>query len=257
MVQTHPQIMTDERTTAYLLEELTEEEAEQFEEQCFAQPEWPSVELDSAEADLIEAYVRNELPPDRKQRFEENYLTTAAREERVLLARSFLRVACTADPRKVTWMEWVKDFFTVQLLTPRYATIAATLVLSLALLFWVSRPFTPQTFKDVNLAFVSQDQTRGSSTALTAKITLPLNADALRFSLTLPEPTPEGTTYSVRWENVKGPLGTLETIDSKDPKFLTVIIPAHALTPGQYTLKLFRKNQDRTEQIGNAFFDVE
>ncbi len=260
MGETSFTIMTDERTTAYLLEELTEEEAEQFEEQCFAQPEWPGVELDAAEADLIEAYVRNELPPDRKQRFEEKYLTTAAREERVLLARSFLRVACTADPQKVTWMDWVKDFFTVQLLTPKYATVAATLVLSLALLFWtMSRPFTPQTFKDVNLAYVSEDQTRGSSTALTPKITLPLNADALRFSLTLPEPTPIGATYSVRWENVKGPLGTLETIDWKDPKSLTVIIPANDLTPGQYTLKVLRKDPNGTEQPvkANYFFDVE
>ena len=40
--------MTDERTREYLLEELTELEAEQFEEQCFAQPEWPASELESA-----------------------------------------------------------------------------------------------------------------------------------------------------------------------------------------------------------------
>jgi hypothetical protein len=246
--------MTDERTTAYLLEELTEEEAEQFEEQCFSQPEWPSVDLDSAEDDLIEAYVRNELTPDRHQRFEEKYLTTTAREERVLFARSFLRVACTDNSRRLTWMQRVKAFFTVQLMTPRYATIAATLVVSLALMsWWVSRPFTPQTFKDLNLAFVSEDRTRGSSTALTPEITLPLNADALRISLTLPEPTPKGADYSVRWENVKGPLGTLQITESK-AKSLTVVIPADDLTPGQYTLKLLRKNPDGTQQPGGSCY---
>jgi hypothetical protein len=250
--------MTDERITAYLLEELTEEEAEQFEEQCFSQPEWPGVELDSAEDDLIEAYVRNELTPERKQRFEENYLITTAREDRVLLARSFLRVVCTNDPQKVTWKERLKAFFTVQLLTPRYTSIAAVLVVSVALLFWsVKRPFTPQTFKDVNLPFVSEDQTRGSSTAPTPIITLPLNVDALRISLPLPEPTPEGATYSVQWENVKGPLGTLKTIDLKDPKSLTVIIPADDLSPGQYTLKVFRKDPNGKEQTVTYFFDVE
>jgi hypothetical protein len=249
--------MTDERITAYLLEELTEQEAEQFEEQCFSQPEWPGVELDSAEDDLIEAYVRNELTPDRKQRFEENYLITTAREDRVLLARSFLRVVCTVDPRKVTWLERLKAFFTVQLLTPRYATIAATMVVSVALLsWWVSRPLTPQTFKDVNLGYISEGQTRGSSTAPTQKITLPLNADALRISLELPEPTPEGATYSVRWENVKGPLGTLQIVESK-AKSLTVVIPANDLPRGQYTLKLLTKDPSGKEQTVTYFFDIE
>ena len=69
--------MTDERTTAYLLDELPEHEAEQFEEQCFSQPEWPDVELQSAEDDLIHAYIKNQLSPERRRRFEENYLTTA------------------------------------------------------------------------------------------------------------------------------------------------------------------------------------
>jgi len=103
--------MTDERAAAYLLEELTEREAEQFEEQCFAQPEWPAIDLDAAEDDLIEAYVCNELSPDRQQRFEKYYLTTGAREERVLLARSFLRVVCSADPPKPSWMDRVRVFW--------------------------------------------------------------------------------------------------------------------------------------------------
>jgi len=107
------------------------------------------------------------------------------------------------------------------------------------------------------LAYVSQERATRSSTAPTPKLTQPLNADALRVSLTLPEPTPEGATYSVRWENVKGPLGTLQT-ESK-AKSLTVVIPADDLIPGQYTLKLLRKNQDGTEQPvdGGYFFDIE
>ena len=251
--------MNDERTTAYLLEELSEEEAEQFERQCFSESEWPDIDLESAEEDLIEAYVRNELPPDRHQRFENYYLTTTAREERVLLARSFLRVVCSPDPPKETWMEWLRSAFDFPSLVPKFAPVAAILILGVAsLLWWPSRPLTPQTFKDLNLAYVSQERTTRSSTAPTPKLTLPLNADALRVSLTLPEPTPEGATYIVRWENVKGPLGTLQIEESK-AKSLTVVIPAEDLIPGQYTLKLLRKNQDGTEQIvgGGYFLDIE
>jgi len=57
-------LMTDEHIIAYLLQELNEEEAEHFEEQCFAQEKWPA-ELDSVEQDLIDAYLRNELSKDR------------------------------------------------------------------------------------------------------------------------------------------------------------------------------------------------
>src|SRR5215210_4154430 len=82
--------MTDENIIAYLLEELPDEDAEQFEDACFAEESWPS-RLDLAEEDLIDAYLRNELTPERRQRFERNYLTTPAREERVILAAALLR----------------------------------------------------------------------------------------------------------------------------------------------------------------------
>jgi anti-sigma factor RsiW len=40
---------------------------------------------------LIDAYLRNELTPERRQRFEQNYLTTEARRERVAMAAALLR----------------------------------------------------------------------------------------------------------------------------------------------------------------------
>src|SRR5215510_12492045 len=99
--------MTDEHITAYLLEELSAEESEKFEEQCFLQDEWPA-ELDAVERDLIDAYLRNELTSARKRRFEERYLTTDARKARVLVAKSFHEALCPPAPK---WREWLKDFF--------------------------------------------------------------------------------------------------------------------------------------------------
>src|SRR5215208_6492007 len=101
--------MTDEHITAYLLRELTQEEAERFEEQCFGEEEWPA-DLDSAEQELVDAYVRNELSRDRRQRFEKNYLTTDTRKARVLTAQSFLHVVCPARPQKVTFREKLQAF---------------------------------------------------------------------------------------------------------------------------------------------------
>ena len=250
--------MTDERITAYLLQELSAREAEQFEEQCFAQPEWPAGDLETAEDDLIEAYVRKKLSRKQRRRFEKYYLTSTAREDRVLLARSFLRVVCSAEPPKPTWIDQFRDVWNSQPLVLKYGSVAMVLILSLVLLIWPIKPhFAPQTFANLNLTIATENRSQGPSTA-PQKIKLPLGADALRVSLTLPEPTPAGAAYSVQWENAKGPLKTL-AIESQNANSMNVVIPADELVPGRYALKLVRKNQAGTEEriTGSYFFDVE
>lgn len=247
--------MTHERIIAYLLEELSEREAEQFEEECLALPEWPSDDLESAEHDLIEAYIHNELSPDRHRRFEDKYLITAARKDDVLLARSFARVVESADPPKVTWIDRFCEFCRDQRVRPKFATAAIILFLGVGLLLW---SIAPPTFANLELTIISEDRSQDASTAQIEKVTLPLGKDALRISLILPEPTPEGATYSVQWETAKGPLKTL-AIESQDDKSIKVVIPAEDLVPARYALKLLRKNRDGTEQRvnGSYFFDVE
>ena len=168
--------MTDERTKAYLLQELTEREAEQFEEECFTQPVWPAGELESAEDDLIEAYVRKELSPEQQRRFEKYYLTTTAREDRVLLARSFMRVVCSTEPAKPTWLDQLRNLWNTQPLKLKYASAAIVFILSGALLMWSIKPHsTPQTFANLNLTIASENRSQGESTA-PQKIKLPLGA---------------------------------------------------------------------------------
>ena len=250
--------MTEERITAYLLDELPQHEAEQFEEECFAQQEWPELELEAAEEDLIQAYIKNELSPERRRRFEENYLTTTAREEKVLLARSFLRVVCPAG--QPTWTQRLFSFlksmiFAPHFAVPRFATTVLTLGLIAALLWFVYPPKRPQTFAHLNLT-ISFD-TRAASNQV-QNISLPLAEDALRISMALPEPAPPGATYRVQWEDVKGPLEDLE-IEKQDTNSVSVIIPANKLTRGQYSFKLFRRDPDGTETraSGNYYFNVE
>ncbi len=249
--------MNDERTIAYLLDELPEHEAQQFEEECFSQPEWPEVELQSAEDDLIQAYIKNELSPDRRRRFEENYHTTAARIEKVLIARSALQVMCQQKP---TWTERLLAFVKAMVLAPqftvpRFAGIVVTVGLASTIVWFAMRTPPPRTFAHINLAISYDNRAVGGPTQ---NVKLPLAEDALRVSLALPETAPQNATYRVQWENKKGPITDL-AVENKGANPLSVIIPAKKLSPGQYALKLFRTNPDGTEERvpGNYFFNID
>jgi|SoiMethySBSTD1v2_1073268.scaffolds.fasta_scaffold09586_7 hypothetical protein len=258
--------MTDERIRAYLLHELTPSETKEFEEQCFAQEEWPPT-LESAEADLIDAYIRKELSPDRQRRFEENYLNTAARRERVLLARSFLRLVCAPEPKELNPRKRAGAFWTTGLSIPRVAlrpvAIGLVLIVGALLSLWYLIPRAPQTFASVSLKMSESNRGEGEkerrvNNIYVTRIGFPLTADALLLSFQLPEPSPEGAKYSVQWENVKNRLGPLEVVH-QEAKSLIVVIPATRLRPGQYNLKVFRSIHGGPEEPvnGDYFFDVE
>jgi hypothetical protein len=254
------EFMNDERTTAYLLNELPEPDAEQFEDECFAQPEWPDVELDSAEEDLIQAYIRNELSPERLRRFEEYYLTTEARRERVILARSFLRVVCSAVQPQLTLTQRLLGFlkslaFGSGFPVPRFATVVVLLAVVVTLVWFSPRTKTPQTFAEINLV-ISTDTRRGDGSQVPT-VKMPLPEDALRIALPLPKPVQQDAAYRVQWEDIQGVLKSLD-IEKRDADSVFVIIPADELTSGQYMLKLFRKNPNETEEslLGNYPFNV-
>ena len=236
--------MTDERITAYLLEELTEQESEQFEEQCFAQDEWPD-QLDAAEQELIDAYLRNELTSDRKRRFKERYLTTDARKARVLAARTIHQVLCPEALDKVTFREKFEAFWR-RSLVPQAAVAVLVLV---AVVVVILAPRSPGTFTQIELAMSSSDRATG---AQSEKVSLPLSTEALEIHLKLPEPSADTTGYSVQWENTDGQVRELK-IDSQDAQSLVVTIPANQLTPGQYILRLFKKG----DVMGDYFFTAE
>jgi len=234
--------MTDERITAYLLAELTEQESEQFEEQCFAQDEWPA-ELDAAEQELIDAYLRDELPADRKRRFLERYLTTDARKARVLATKSFHENLCPVQP-KSAWKEWLRALVQ-RPLVPQTAIAVIVLVTVVAV---VLVPRSTGSFTQVELAMSSPERSPGVQTKV---VSVPLSTEALQIHLQLPQPSAGITGYRITWENVDGPLRDLK-IDSHTDTTAVVSIPANQLKPGHYILRL----SDKNGVIGNYFFDV-
>lgn len=257
--------MTDERIIAYLLKELPEEELEQFEDLCFAQESWPA-EINLVEEDLIDAYLRKELPQERRQRFEQNYLNTEARQERVMMAAALFhhvdecnavsKTVADVAPSEPTWTERLRAFWSSQSLMPRAAmALVAVAVIGGLLWFSLFRTPSPQTFATLTLSISQSNRAEGSQAG---KVKLPLSADALRISLTLPERTAQAARYRVELDKDNGETKPLE-IAGQDAQSVSVVIPATQLARGRYALNLFAIKADGTEQPinGSYFFTVE
>lgn len=73
---------------AYLLDSLPAEEIERFDELSFTDDEFAD-QLNSAEKDLIDEYVRGELSGATLEKFESHYLASPLRRERIEFAKAF------------------------------------------------------------------------------------------------------------------------------------------------------------------------
>jgi hypothetical protein len=261
------EVMTDERIIAYLLNELSEEEAERFEDECFASDDWPQ-EITLAEEDLIDAYLRHELTGERRQRFEQNYLSTEARQERVRIAAALLhhvdeRNAAPAaqTATNVYALPKRRERFPVFSGSQSWAYRAAAVLIGVAVIagalwFYLSRQ-QPKSFTTLNLA-ITIGSTRGGDSPAVAKVKLPPEDGALKVNLKLPEGTQAARTSRVTLEKESGEAKALE-ITERNAQSVTVVIPANQLERAQYVLKLFERKDDGTEQRvgGSYFFTVE
>ena len=76
----------------YLLGDLAEEELVQVEDRAFADPDYLKL-IEAVEADLIDAYVRDQMQGHERKRFEDRFFASAERRRKVEFARAWARVA--------------------------------------------------------------------------------------------------------------------------------------------------------------------
>jgi hypothetical protein len=81
----------------YLLGDLPEEAQIQVEDRAFTDPAYLGV-IEAVEADLIDAYVRGEMPASEQREFEARFLVSAQRRKKVEFARALARVAKESKP---------------------------------------------------------------------------------------------------------------------------------------------------------------
>jgi len=75
----------------YLLGDLSPDQEIQVEDRAFADAEYLTA-LETAEADLIDSYVRAELSPTERRRFESRFLVSPQRRRKVAFARDLAKV---------------------------------------------------------------------------------------------------------------------------------------------------------------------
>jgi len=118
--------VNDERLVRYLLGLVPPDEAERLDEQSIVDDD-VACRLLSVENDLVDAYVRETLDPERRLRFEVHYLASPLRRRRVAFARRFLAAVDRRPPSVAAPAAW----------RPAWAplAVAATLLLSCGALF--------------------------------------------------------------------------------------------------------------------------
>lgn len=87
-----PEGIDEKLLIKYFPGELSEEEQVQVEDRAFADKHCLD-ELQAAEADLIDAYVRGDLPQSARCTFERRFLTSPQRRRKLEFARDLARVA--------------------------------------------------------------------------------------------------------------------------------------------------------------------
>lgn len=263
--------MTEDRIIAYLLEELPEAEAERFEDECFAGESWPE-QLQLAEEDLIDEYLRGGLTPERRRRFEESFLTTDARVERVRMAAALLRhvdsqasvtaeethAAGTVPPEDKWRASWLGALWGGRSPVPRAALSFALLLVVFAGAYVAYRLVNNSNRTVVLVALTPTSAERGAGGAETTKVKLPSDAGALRVSLALPEGTQPASRYRVELEDREGKTESLQA-EGEAARAVTVLIPAARLARGTYALKLYAINAEGAEQRvkGSYLFSIE
>lgn len=132
--------ISEKLITQYLLGELPEEQQIEIEDRAFSDKEFLA-SVTAVENDLIDEYVREELPEAMRQRFETRFLASEGRRKRIEFARALVQLAdesrvrergtTTVPAAPVSWRDALAAFIHGLNPVANIALAAATLVVLL------------------------------------------------------------------------------------------------------------------------------
>ncbi|MDX6500807.1 MAG: hypothetical protein QOG23_4067 [Blastocatellia bacterium] len=238
----------------YLLGQLTAADEEQVELLLLTDPDFAE-EYDTVVNEITDDYVAGRFAAEDLKQVEQSFFKSSERQNKLRFAQALnsypktknqsVRQSSSFARNRQTWIFRVA------------AGIAALVVVTGA--FWFLRvpSSTTRTFANLTLNVSDSVRAEGSQPAL---VKLPLNADALKISLRLPNSNliESPARYRVELQNDNGEKKTLN-VSAFDAHSVTVEIPAAEFRPGQYLLKVFAVRPDGAEQRvpGNYLFTAE
>lgn len=241
------------RLRQYLLGQLAEELREETETGLLEDDELFE-ELLIAEDELSDDYLSGKLSADEQTSFEQHFLVTPERVEKLRFAQAFKRHLAAAPAEEIPTGKFWPALKARQSLV---FGVAATLLIAVFAGWWLLsyQQTTPRTFATLNLTITQGTRGDGPQASV---IKFPLREDALKLVLSLPENPPPAVRYQAELETGAGDKRRLEPT-SLDRQSVTVVIPRAELNRGQYVIRLFAVGSDGVEQrlTGGYFFTVE
>lgn len=239
------------RIRLYLLGKLADGEMEQIEQEMLANDDLFE-EILMVEEELADDYVAGNLSREEQADFESHFLATPERQQNLRFAQALNRYVTAeanrklkADPVYWTTKSWVAR---------GTAVVAVIALVVTALWFIIPRSHTPRTFAALTLTISPSTRDQGVQSA---KVSLPLNADALKISLRLPNPPPPAVRYRVELLDDNGGSRPLEATGQQNHD-LVIVIPSADLRRGGYAINLIAIQADGKEQRinGSYYFTV-
>jgi len=258
-----------EEIKLYLLGNLSEDIGKRVEERLLTEESFFE-ELLIAEVELIDEYVAGDLSGGDRLRFEQHFLLTPERRQKLGFAQALRRYTSAlpepseselAQVRPATagttwWAVRLRAFWSGQPRALR-AAVALALVVVVAGAMWLYRPRTQpaQTFATLTLTASASNR---ADAVQASRVKLSPGDVALRVYLTPPEPPSLSARYRVELDNDAGETKLLE-IEGQDTRSVSVFIPATQLARGRYALRLFMADAGKAERRagGSYFFAVE
>lgn len=319
--------------TQYLLGELPEEQQIEIEDRAFGDKEFLA-SITAVENDLIDEYVREELPETTRRRFETRFLASEGRRKRVEFARALvhladeLRVTGKGTPRVApepfSWRDALAAFINGLNPAGKVALAAATLVVLLGGAWLITQTLTlrnqltqlqaqqqsqqndretlerqvdaerrrseelaaqlnqekqqrAQTDESLRrLTETVNQQTPETPRSIIASLTLlpgiargattqprlvlPANATVAQLQIGI-DPEETYQSYGVDLRTVAGrPVWTRDSLPARSARggrSIRLTLPASALIPGQYELRLKGKTEANVvEDVGFYYFEV-
>lgn len=220
---------------AYLLHEIPEGDRLEFAERWFVDPDL-SEQLSGAEAELFDAYVRDELPRKQRDRVEQ-YLLNSDEQRRKLDFAAALRGAFPQSRKqRIPWLA---------------AVAAAAILILIGATLWLAsqnrqlhneiaglpKAAQPVAGEVYSASLISGDLRGGSAQP---PVLLPANARMLRLDLELPE-REKHETYSAILSGSGRRIWQEEPVRAEmrgQVSLSTVWVPAELLSSGRYTIML-------------------